>query len=91
MSNQQNQKAPASQDEDQPQVALPREYQPAHESESQWKAFLDEKELLKRLPICRRTAFNWIKQGKLPCVKIGRRKLFHWPTVEAALLRQQRN
>ncbi|MGH7954040.1 MAG: helix-turn-helix transcriptional regulator [Limisphaerales bacterium] len=52
--------------------------------------FLSENELLARIPICRRTAFNWIQQGKLPCVKIGRRKLFHWPTVEAALLRQQR-
>jgi hypothetical protein len=52
--------------------------------------FLSENELLTRLPICRRTAFNWIQQGKLPCVKIGRRKLFHWPSVEAALLRLQR-
>ena len=52
--------------------------------------FLSENELLTRLPICRRTAFNWIKQGKLPVVVIGRRKLYHWPSVEAALLRQQR-
>jgi len=54
------------------------------------KTFWDEKELLRHLPICRRTAFNWIEEGKLPCVKIGRRKLFHWPSVEAALLRLQR-
>jgi predicted DNA-binding transcriptional regulator AlpA len=54
------------------------------------KDFLDEKQLLTRIPISRRTAFNWIQQRKLPCVKIGRRKLFHWPSVEAALLRQQR-
>lgn len=52
--------------------------------------FLSENELLTRIPVCRRTAYNWIQQGKLPCVKIGRRKLFHWPSVEAALLRQQR-
>jgi predicted site-specific integrase-resolvase len=52
--------------------------------------FLSENELLTRLPISRRTAFNWIQSGKLPCVKINRRKLFHWPSVEAALLRQQR-
>jgi predicted site-specific integrase-resolvase len=50
---------------------------------------LNEKELLKRIPISRRTAFNWIEAGKLPCIKIGRRKLFHWSSVEAALLRQQ--
>jgi hypothetical protein len=61
---------------------------PAQASEN---SFLDEKQLLTRIPICRRTALNWINQGKLPVVRIGRRKLFHWPTVEAALLRQQRN
>lgn len=53
-------------------------------------AFINEKQLLAQLPISRRTAFNWVQTGKLPCVKIGRRKLFHWPSVEAALLRQQR-
>jgi len=53
-------------------------------------AFLDEKQLLARLPISRRTAFNWIQQGKLPVVKIGRRKLYHWESVEAALLRIQK-
>jgi predicted site-specific integrase-resolvase len=54
------------------------------------KDFLDEKQLLTRIPISRRTAFNWIQQGKLPVVKIGRRKLYHWKSVEAALLRIQR-
>ena len=52
--------------------------------------FLSENELLNRLPICRRTAFNWIKQGKLPVIAIGRRKLYHWPSVQNALLRIQR-
>ncbi len=51
--------------------------------------FINEKQLLARLPISRRTAFTWVQTGKLPCVKINRRKLFHWPSVEAALLRQQ--
>jgi predicted site-specific integrase-resolvase len=51
--------------------------------------FIDEKQLLARLPISRRTAFTWVQTGKLPCVKINRRKLFHWPSVEQALLRQQ--
>jgi predicted DNA-binding transcriptional regulator AlpA len=54
------------------------------------ESFLDEKQLLNKIPISRRTAFNWVRQGKLPCLKIGRRKLFHWPSVEAALLRLQR-
>jgi hypothetical protein len=52
--------------------------------------FISEVELLKRIPISRRTAFTWVQTGKLPCVKIGRRKLFHWPSCEAALLRLQR-
>jgi predicted site-specific integrase-resolvase len=51
--------------------------------------FINEKELLKRIPVSRRTAFTWVQSGKLPCVKINRRKLFHWPSVEQALLRQQ--
>jgi predicted DNA-binding transcriptional regulator AlpA len=59
-------------------------------AEKQAQTFIDEKELLTRLPICRRTVFNWIRQGKLPCVKIGRRKIFHWKSCEEALLRLQR-
>jgi len=51
--------------------------------------FLDEKQILARIPICRRTLFNWRSSGKIPHLKIGRRNLFHWPSVEAALLRQQ--
>jgi predicted site-specific integrase-resolvase len=54
------------------------------------EAFLDEKQILTRLPVSRRTLFNWRASGKIPHVKIGRRNLFHWPSVEAALLRQQR-
>ena len=53
--------------------------------------FIDEKQLLARLPISRRTLFNWRKTGKIPCVRLGgSRILFHWPSVEAALLRHQR-
>jgi hypothetical protein len=54
-------------------------------------SFIDEKQLLARLPISRRTLFNWRKTGKIPCVRLGgSRILFHWPSVEAALLRYQR-
>jgi hypothetical protein len=54
-------------------------------------AFIDEKQLLARLPVSRRTLFNWRTSGKIPCVRLGgRRILFHWPSVEAALLRQQK-
>jgi len=52
--------------------------------------FIDEKQLLTKLPISRRTLFNWRTSGKIPCVRLGgRRILFHWPSVEAALLRYQ--
>jgi predicted DNA-binding transcriptional regulator AlpA len=53
--------------------------------------FIDQKQLLAKLPISRRTLFNWRTSGKIPCVRLGgRRILFHWPSVEAALLRHQR-
>jgi excisionase family DNA binding protein len=53
--------------------------------------FIDEKEMLQRLPISRRTLFSWRKSGKIPYVRLGgRRVLFHWPSVEAALLRMQK-
>ena len=61
-----------------------------HETAPEREAFLDEKQILTRLPVSRRTLFNWRASGKIPHVKIGRRNLFHWPSVEAALLRQQR-
>jgi hypothetical protein len=52
--------------------------------------FINQKQLLARLPISRRTLFNWRTTGKIPCVRPGgRRILFHWPSVEAALLRHQ--
>jgi predicted site-specific integrase-resolvase len=53
--------------------------------------FIDEKELLKRLPVSRRTLFSWRTSGKIPSVRLGgRRILFHWPSVEATMLRWQK-
>jgi predicted site-specific integrase-resolvase len=53
--------------------------------------FINEKQLLERLPVSRRTLFSWRTSGKIPHVRLGgRRILFHWPSVEAALLRHQR-
>jgi excisionase family DNA binding protein len=53
--------------------------------------FISETEMLKRLQVSRRTLFAWREAGKIPCVRLpgGRRVLFHWPSVEAALLRRQ--
>ena len=72
-------------------AAIPAKYNPRYESGEELKTFLDEKELLKRIPVSRRTLFAYRNSGKIPCVRLGgRRILFHWPSVEAALLRMQR-
>ncbi len=64
----------------------PSENTPANESD-----FIGEKELLKRLPVSRRTLFSWRTTGKIPSVRLGgRRILFHWPSIQAALLRRQK-
>ena len=52
--------------------------------------FIDEKKLLARLPVSRRTLGNWKAKGILPYIKIGRRCLYEWASVQAALLRLQR-
>jgi hypothetical protein len=53
--------------------------------------FINEVELLRRIPVSRRTLFTWRASGKLPFVNLGgRRNLFHWPTIQEALLRHQK-
>jgi len=52
--------------------------------------FIDQKQLLARLPISRRTLGNWKTKGLLPYIKIGRRCLYDWASVQGALLRRQR-
>jgi hypothetical protein len=53
--------------------------------------FLTTAELQTRVPVTRRTLFAWRQAGWLPVVDTGGGKLlFHWPSVAAALLRQQR-
>jgi len=51
--------------------------------------FINEKELLKRVPVCRKTWYNYIQTGKIPVVRIARIKLYHWPSVEQALIKLQ--
>ena len=55
--------------------------------------FIDQTEFLRRVPVSRRTLATWRFSGKIPYVAVSgsRRVLFHWPTVEATLLRAQRN
>jgi hypothetical protein len=52
--------------------------------------FMDEKQLLRKLPISRRTLGYWKAKGILPYIKIGRRCLYDWESVQSALLRRQR-
>jgi len=52
--------------------------------------FINEAVILGRLPVCRRTLKAWRDAGKIPFAKIGKRVLYHWPSVEQALLRMQR-
>jgi hypothetical protein len=54
------------------------------------RAFMDEKELLTKLPISRRTLGNWKASGVLPYIKLGRSCLYDWASVQGALLRRQR-
>jgi hypothetical protein len=52
--------------------------------------FIDEKEVLRRLPISRRSLFNHRKAGKIAFMRLGDRVIYHWPTIEQNLLRQQK-
>jgi len=72
---------------DVPRTALPSDVGKAPPAQ-----FIDQDEFLRRIPISRRTLATWRFSGKIPYVALtGRRVLFHWPSVEAALLRAQRN
>jgi hypothetical protein len=54
--------------------------------------FITSKELLRRIPICRKTLSGYVKTGKIPSVRLGGRKLlFHVPSVTEAILRFQRS
>jgi hypothetical protein len=54
------------------------------------QGFMDEKQLLAKLPISRRTLGNWKTAGLIPYIKIGRRCLYDWTSVHGALLRRQK-
>jgi hypothetical protein len=63
-----------------------QEQQPSHEAED----FIDTAGVLRRLPICRKTLFSYRASGKVPYVQIGRKVIYHWPSVSAAFIRMQR-
>lgn len=52
--------------------------------------FLTEPQARARVHVSRRTFDRWRAEGRIPTVKAGKRRvLFHWPSVEAALLKLQ--
>ncbi len=53
--------------------------------------FIDEPECLRRVHVCRRTWHNLKNTGKVPYMKVGKRVLYCWENVKAALLRLERN
>lgn len=48
---------------------------------------VDERELSFITGLCARSIRNHVRAGIIPRIKIGRRVLFRWPQVEAALAR----
>lgn len=53
--------------------------------------FINGEQLMKLLPVCSKTLRNWRAGGKLPYIALNRRRfLYHWPSVQASLLRAQR-
>jgi hypothetical protein len=63
------------------------ENQPA--ASSDW---LTELDMLREIPVCRRTLKQWRDDGTLPFVRLpgSRRIIYHRKTVESALLRHQK-
>jgi predicted site-specific integrase-resolvase len=57
-----------------------------------YEGFINEATLRELLPISRRTLHDWRSKGKIPFVRIPgtKRVLYHWKTIESALLRQQK-
>jgi len=51
--------------------------------------FITTAELQKLIPVSRRTLFEWRQKGILPSVQLASKVLYHWPSVQAALLRHQ--
>jgi hypothetical protein len=75
-------------DENQPQTR--RGFLVAHPPPGEPTGFIDNAEMLRRFPVSSGTLRNYRESGKLPFVRLGRRVLWHWPSVEQALLRMQR-
>lgn len=49
------------------------------------EALLTKRQLSSKMQKCPRTIDAWMKEGRLPFIKIGRTVLFSWPDVLASL------
>ncbi len=52
--------------------------------------FLNEAEVLERIPVSRSTLSTWKEGGVIPFIRVGRRCLYDWPSVKSALLQRQK-
>ena len=52
---------------------------------NQDEALLTKRQLAPRIQKSPRTIDNWMKEGRLPFLKVGRTVLFSWPDVLASL------
>lgn len=54
--------------------------------------FIGEHDVLQKVPVSRKTWSNWKNKGYVPFIRQpgSRRVLYHWPSVESALLRLQK-
>ncbi len=71
-------------------ILQPNEYGNPSATQQSVAGFVNETAVLSKIPVCRRTLKNWRDTGKLPFCKIGKRILYHLPSVETALLRMQK-
>jgi len=64
---------------------------PANQSALQ-PQFINFAELSRHVPLCERSLREAIRRGQIPSIRLpgGRRVVFHWDSVQAALLRMQR-
>ena len=58
---------------------------------SAWIQSLTRETFLTKFPVCRRTLRNYELAGKIPVIRLGRKKFYHWGNFQAALTRLQRN
>jgi hypothetical protein len=72
-------------------IVLPAKTTEASEHPPGTMDIVDEPEMLREIPVSRRTMKGWRDSGKIPYLKIGKRVLYHRPSVREALLRAQRN